>query len=71
MCTLNPSAEERLWKGVKTMIDQVRTVSVPVSDQERAKDFYLNTLGFELRQEAPSVTACAGSRSRRRALRPH
>ena len=35
------------------MIDQVQTVSVPVSDQERAKDFYLNTLGFELRQEAP------------------
>ncbi len=35
------------------MIDQVQIVSVPVSDQERAKDFYLNTLGFELRQEAP------------------
>ncbi len=35
------------------MIDQVQIVSAPVSDQERAKDFYLNTLGFELRQEAP------------------
>ena len=35
------------------MIDQVQIVSVPVSDQERAKDFYLNTLGLELRQEAP------------------
>src|SRR3712207_5131305 len=34
------------------MIDQVQTVSLPVSDQERAKDFYLNTLGIELRQEA-------------------
>jgi predicted enzyme related to lactoylglutathione lyase len=41
------------WEGVKAVIDQVQTVSVPVSDQERAKDFYLNTLGFELRQEAP------------------
>jgi predicted enzyme related to lactoylglutathione lyase len=40
LCTLNPSAEERLWKGVRTIIDQVRTVSVPVSDQERAKDFH-------------------------------
>ena len=35
------------------MIDQVQTVSVPVSDQERAKDFYLNTLSFGLRLEAP------------------
>ncbi len=35
------------------MIDQVQIVSVPVSDQERAKDFYLSTLGFELRREAP------------------
>jgi predicted enzyme related to lactoylglutathione lyase len=26
----------------------VAIVSVPVSDQERAKDFYLNALGFEL-----------------------
>ncbi len=41
-------------EGVKAVIDQVQIVSVPVSDQERAKDFYLNTLGFELRQEAPS-----------------
>ena len=28
-------------------------ISVPVSDQQRAKDFYVNTLGFELRREAP------------------
>ncbi len=27
---------------------QVMTVSVPVSDQEQAKDFYVETLGFEL-----------------------
>ena len=41
------------WEGVKAVIDQVQIVSVPVSDQERAEDFYLNTLGFGLRQEAP------------------
>jgi catechol 2,3-dioxygenase-like lactoylglutathione lyase family enzyme len=29
-------------------IQEVRVVSVPVSDQERAKRFYLDTLGFEL-----------------------
>ena len=38
---------------MKTVIDQVQIVSVPVSDQERDKDFYLSTLGFELRREAP------------------
>jgi catechol 2,3-dioxygenase-like lactoylglutathione lyase family enzyme len=27
---------------------QVESVSVPVSDQEQAKEFYVNTLGFEL-----------------------
>ena len=32
-------------------IDQIRIVSVPVSDQERARDFYVNTLGFELRAD--------------------
>ena len=35
------------------MIDRVQIVSVPVSDQKRAKDFYLNSLGFELQQEIP------------------
>ncbi|HEY0739074.1 MAG TPA: VOC family protein [Herpetosiphonaceae bacterium] len=35
------------------MIEQVGTVSIFVDDQDRAKDFYVNTLGFELRQDAP------------------
>lgn len=30
------------------MIEQITIVSVPVSDQDRAKDFYVNILGFEL-----------------------
>ena len=34
-----------------TKIDAVRTVSVPVSDQERARDFYVDALGFELRAD--------------------
>ncbi len=33
------------------MIERVQIVSVPVSDQERAKDFYVDTLGFELRAD--------------------
>jgi catechol 2,3-dioxygenase-like lactoylglutathione lyase family enzyme len=35
------------------MINRVGTVSVFVSDQERAKEFYTNILGFELRADAP------------------
>jgi lactoylglutathione lyase len=35
------------------MIDRVGTVCVFVADQDRAKDFYTNVLGFELRTDAP------------------
>jgi len=35
------------------MINQVGTVCVFVNDQDRAKDFYTNTLGFELRGDDP------------------
>jgi predicted enzyme related to lactoylglutathione lyase len=35
------------------MIDRVGTVSVFVSDQDRAKEFYTNVLGLELRADSP------------------
>jgi catechol 2,3-dioxygenase-like lactoylglutathione lyase family enzyme len=35
------------------MIDRIGTVSIFVSDQDRAKDFYTRVLGFELRTDAP------------------
>ena len=35
------------------MITSIGTVSVFVSDQDRAKEFYTNVLGFELRTDAP------------------
>jgi catechol 2,3-dioxygenase-like lactoylglutathione lyase family enzyme len=34
-------------------ISQVGTVIVPVSDQDRALEFYLDTLGFEKRVDTP------------------
>lgn len=34
-------------------ITHVQLLSVPVSDQDRAKNFYVNTLGFELRRDNP------------------
>jgi len=36
-------------------VQDVIAVSVPVSDQDRAKDFYVNKLGFELLREDESV----------------
>lgn len=35
------------------MIDEVATVCIFVSDQERAKAFYTEKLGFELREDTP------------------
>jgi lactoylglutathione lyase len=34
-------------------ITEVRTVGVPVSDQDRAVEFYVGTLGFEKRLDVP------------------
>ena len=36
-----------------TTITDVRTIGVNVSDQDRALDFYVDTLGFEKRLDAP------------------
>ncbi len=36
-------------------IQEVRVVSVPVSDQERAKEFYVEKLGFDLSREDDSI----------------
>lgn len=37
----------------RTHIAQVGTVMVPVSDQDQALEFYLDTLGFEKRTDVP------------------
>ncbi len=34
-------------------IGKVQLFSIPVSDQDRARDFYVDTLGFELLQDNP------------------
>ena len=34
-------------------IEKISILSVPVSDQEKAKAFYTDVLGFEIRTEAP------------------
>lgn len=37
-----------------TPIDGVMTIGVPVSDQDRALEFYVDRLGFEKRRDMPS-----------------
>jgi catechol 2,3-dioxygenase-like lactoylglutathione lyase family enzyme len=39
--------------GTSTRITEVGTVIVPVSDQDRALEFYLDKLGFEKRTDTP------------------
>jgi catechol 2,3-dioxygenase-like lactoylglutathione lyase family enzyme len=40
-------------KSRTTQITQIGTVIVPVTDQDRALEFYVGTLGFETRVDAP------------------
>lgn len=54
------------YKG-GSMIERVGTVSVFVEDQQRAKRFYTEVLGFELRTDAPLYP---GSESRWIAVAP-
>lgn len=37
----------------KAGVDGIHTVGVPVTDQDRAVEFYVGTLGFEKRMDAP------------------
>ena len=38
---------------MRTAITGVRTIGVPVTDRDRAVDFYVGTLGFDKRLDAP------------------
>lgn len=38
---------------MRTAITGVRTIGVPVTDQDRAVDFYVGTLGFDKRLDTP------------------
>jgi catechol 2,3-dioxygenase-like lactoylglutathione lyase family enzyme len=45
--------EDGMSEKTATRITDVRTVGVPVTDQDRALDFYVGKLGFEKRMDAP------------------
>ncbi|MEV1169748.1 VOC family protein [Nonomuraea sp. NPDC049784] len=42
-----------MGERVRTAITGVRTIGVPVTDQDRAVEFYVGTLGLEKRLDAP------------------
>ncbi|MEV4107680.1 VOC family protein [Nonomuraea sp. NPDC049695] len=42
-----------MGEQVSTAITGVRTIGVPVTDQDRAVEFYVGTLGLEKRLDAP------------------
>src|SRR5215216_4878586 len=45
--------QEDVVSTTQTRISQIGTVVVPVSDQDRAIEFYVDTLGFEKRADVP------------------
>jgi catechol 2,3-dioxygenase-like lactoylglutathione lyase family enzyme len=45
--------QEDVVSKTATRISKISTVVVPVSDQERAIEFYVETLGFEKRTDIP------------------
>jgi catechol 2,3-dioxygenase-like lactoylglutathione lyase family enzyme len=45
--------QEDIVSTTKTRIAKIATVVVPVADQERAIEFYVDTLGFEKRTDVP------------------
>jgi catechol 2,3-dioxygenase-like lactoylglutathione lyase family enzyme len=58
--SINERPDELLLEGVRQRrwvmtVQAVRVVSVPVSDQDRAKEFHVDKLGFELTREDDSI----------------
>jgi catechol 2,3-dioxygenase-like lactoylglutathione lyase family enzyme len=50
---LEEQEDEMTETTTSTRITQVATVMVPVSDQDRALEFYIDKLGFEKRMDMP------------------
>ncbi|MGI8445910.1 MAG: VOC family protein [Streptosporangiaceae bacterium] len=51
-------------------ITQIQLFSLSVTDQDRSRDFYVDTLGFELVADTAMGPDSAGSRSGRPGRRP-
>jgi catechol 2,3-dioxygenase-like lactoylglutathione lyase family enzyme len=50
---MSTNPQEGVVSQTKTRLSQIGTVVIPVSDQDRAIEFYVDTLGFEKRADVP------------------
>jgi catechol 2,3-dioxygenase-like lactoylglutathione lyase family enzyme len=48
---MSTNPQEGVVSQTKTRLSQIGTVVIPVSDQDRAIEFYVDTLGFEKRAD--------------------
>src|SRR6266487_882645 len=48
-----PTTRRNVVSKTKTRLNKIGTVVIPVSDQDRAIEFYVDTLGFEKRADVP------------------
>jgi catechol 2,3-dioxygenase-like lactoylglutathione lyase family enzyme len=48
-----PDLQEEIVSTTKTRVNRINTVVIPVADQERAIEFYVEKLGFEKRVDVP------------------
>ncbi len=53
MLVLVRIAEEEYVKETAVTISHIHVVSIPVTDPERAKSFYVDKLGFDVRSDNP------------------
>jgi catechol 2,3-dioxygenase-like lactoylglutathione lyase family enzyme len=49
----DPNHQEDVVSTTKTRVNKVATVIVPIADQDRAVEFYVEKLGFEKRVDVP------------------
>jgi len=49
----NPNPQEDVVTSTKTRVNKIGTVVIPVSDQDRAIEFYVERLGFQKRTDVP------------------
>jgi catechol 2,3-dioxygenase-like lactoylglutathione lyase family enzyme len=49
----NPNSKEDVVPYTKTRVNKINTVVIPVSDQDRMIDFYVEKLGLEKRADIP------------------
>jgi catechol-2,3-dioxygenase len=51
--TCHPQPQEEVVSTTATRLSKIGVVVIPVTDQERALEFYVDTLGFEKRADVP------------------